>query len=273
MSPVLEARDLCKSYALPRGTLLERQRRLQAVKNVSLRVEAGETLGIVGESGSGKSTLARLLMALEKPDSGQLLWQGEDLTALTAAELRARRHGIQMVFQDPYGSLDPRMRILDTVAEPLDMTEPGLSREDRRARVADILERVGLNPEVLARYPHQFSGGQRQRIAIARALITRPRILVADEPASALDVSIQAQILNLLADLKLEFGLAMVFISHDLGIVRYLSDRMMVMQHGVVVEEGETERVFTAPSHDYTRALIAAMPRLFEEEDHGAQRL
>jgi ABC-type glutathione transport system ATPase component len=219
----------------------------------------------VGESGSGKSTLARLLMALERPDSGRLFWQGEEITALSAAELRARRHGIQMVFQDPYGSLDPRMRILDTVAEPLDVAEPGLPREERHARVAEILERVGLNADMLVRYPHQFSGGQRQRIAIARALITRPRILVADEPASALDVSIQAQILNLLGDLKLEFGLAMVFISHDLGIVRYLADRMMVMQHGLVVEEGETERIFTVPEHPYTRALIAAMPKLATE--------
>ncbi len=265
MNAVLEAQNLCKSYPLPRGSWFERRRRLEAVKDVSLHVAPGETLGIVGESGSGKSTLARLLMALEKPDSGALFWQGEDVTSLSATELRARRHGIQMVFQDPYGSLDPRMRILETVAEPLDVAEPGLSREERRARVADILERVGLNAGMITRYPHQFSGGQRQRIAIARALITRPRILVADEPASALDVSIQAQILNLLGDLKLEFGLAMVFISHDLGIVRYLSDRMMVMQHGAVVEEGETETVFTAPRHDYTRALIAAMPRLFAE--------
>ncbi|PPD16685.1 MAG: peptide ABC transporter ATP-binding protein [Methylobacterium sp.] len=262
MIPVLEARALEKSYILPRASWLERRARIEAVKDVSLAVAAGETLGIVGESGSGKSTVARLLMALEKPDSGAVLWQGEDVTALSPRQLRARRHGIQMVFQDPYGSLDPRMRILDTVAEPLDVAEPDLASAERRARVASMLERVGLNADVLTRYPHQFSGGQRQRIAIARALVTRPRILVADEPASALDVSIQAQILNLLSDLKAEFGLAMVFISHDLGIVRYLSDRMMVMQHGVVVEEGETERVFTAPAHPYTRALIAAMPKL-----------
>ncbi|MCA3599145.1 MAG: ABC transporter ATP-binding protein [Methylobacterium sp.] len=262
MNRMLEARNLHKSYILPRASWWERRVRIEAVRDVSLHVQAGETLGIVGESGSGKSTLARLLMALERPDSGRLFWQGEEITVLSAAELRARRHGIQMVFQDPYGSLDPRMRILDTVAEPLDVAEPGLAREQRHARVAEMLERVGLNADMLARYPHQFSGGQRQRIAIARALITRPRILVADEPASALDVSIQAQILNLLGDLKLEFGLAMVFISHDLGIVRYLADRMMVMRHGVVVEEGETERVFTAPEHPYTRALIAAMPKL-----------
>jgi ABC-type glutathione transport system ATPase component len=262
MSPVLEARNLRKSYPLPRESWFGPRARIEAVKNVSLAVSAGETLGIVGESGSGKSTLARLLMALEKPDSGEILWQGEAVTGLAPAELRARRRGIQMVFQDPYGSLDPRMFILDTVAEPLDVAEPALPRAERRARVVEMLERVGLDADIVSRYPHQFSGGQRQRIAIARALITRPRILVADEPASALDVSIQAQILNLLSDLKAEFGLAMVFISHDLGIVRYLSDRMMVMQNGAVVEEGETERLFTAPAHAYTRALIAAMPKL-----------
>ena len=236
--------------------------RLVAVNRISLQLARGETLGIVGESGSGKSTLARLLMALERPDSGALHWLGEDITGLSDADLRSRRRDVQMVFQDPYGSLNPRMRVLDSVAEPLDVAEPDLPAEARRQRVEDILRRVGLGVEAGERYPHQFSGGQRQRIAIARALVTGPKVLIADEPVSALDVSIQAQILNLLSDLRAEFDLAMIFISHDLGIVRYLADRVMVMHHGEVVEEGESEAVFSAPAHDYTRKLIAAMPTL-----------
>jgi peptide/nickel transport system ATP-binding protein len=262
MSARLEARALSRSYRLPRHGLFGARSVLKAVDDVSLTLQDGETLGIVGESGSGKSTLARMLMALERPDLGEVRWRDENITHLSASALRSRRHEIQMVFQDPYGSLDPRMRILDSVVEPLDVARPELSPQQRRDAVVDILERVGLTAEALSRYPHQFSGGQRQRIAIARALITRPRVLVADEPVSALDVSIQAQILNLLSDLRAEFGLAMIFISHDLGIVRYLADRVMVMHRGKVVEEGESEAVFTAPTHSYTRALIAAMPKL-----------
>jgi ABC-type glutathione transport system ATPase component len=262
MNAVLEARGLTRHYRLPRRGLFSSRPVLKAVEDVSLTLGEGETLGIVGESGSGKSTLARLLMALERPDSGELRWMGEAMIGLSESAIRARRHAIQMVFQDPYGSLDPRMRILDSVAEPLDVQSPGLAASARRERVVDVLQRVGLGPEALSRFPHQFSGGQRQRIAIARALITRPRILIADEPVSALDVSIQAQILNLLGDLRQEFGLSMVFISHDLGIVRYLADRVAVMHLGQVIEEGETEAIFTAPRQDYTRTLIAAMPRL-----------
>lgn len=262
MSALLEARALSRFYRLPRHGLFGVRPVLKAVDDVSLTLQDGETLGIVGESGSGKSTLARMLMALERPDLGEVHWRGENVTHLSARALRSRRHEVQMVFQDPYGSLDPRMRILDSVAEPLDVARPEMSRQQRRDAIVDILERVGLTAEALRRYPHQFSGGQRQRIAIARALITRPRVLVADEPVSALDVSIQAQILNLLSDLRAEFGLAMIFISHDLGIVRYLADRVMVMHRGKVVEEGESEAVFTAPRHSYTRALLAAMPKL-----------
>ncbi|MBN8532627.1 MAG: ATP-binding cassette domain-containing protein [Rhizobiales bacterium] len=261
---LLEALNLSRFYRLPRRGLFGARPVLKAVDNVSLTLRDGETLGIVGESGSGKSTLARMLMALEQPDRGEVSWMGENISRLSPLALRSRRHEIQMVFQDPYGSLDPRMRVLDSVAEPLDVARPDLSAELRRDAVLEILERVGLTAEALRRYPHQFSGGQRQRIAIARALITRPRILVADEPVSALDVSIQAQILNLLSDLRAEFGLALIFISHDLGIVRYLADRVMVMHHGKVVEEGESEAVFSAPAHDYTRALLAAMPKLDE---------
>ncbi|MGL5447993.1 MAG: ATP-binding cassette domain-containing protein [Rhabdaerophilum sp.] len=262
MSVLLEAQSISRFYHLPRRGLFGTRPVLKAVDQVSLVLKEGETLGIVGESGSGKSTLARMLMALEKPDLGDVSWMGENVDRLSKLGLRSRRHDIQMVFQDPYGSLDPRMRILDSVAEPLDVAHPEYSSAQRREAVAEILERVGLTSEALRRYPHQFSGGQRQRIAIARALITRPRILVADEPVSALDVSIQAQILNLLSDLRAELGLAMIFISHDLGIVRYLADRVMVMHRGRVVEEGESEAVFTAPRHNYTRALLAAMPKL-----------
>lgn len=262
MNPVLEARNISRFYPLPRRSLFGGRERLQAVQNVSLQVAPGEVLGIVGESGSGKSTLARLLMALEPSDTGDIRWLGQTMSALNQPQIAPHRRHIQMVFQDPFGSLDPRMRILDSVAEPLDVAEPQLHREERRARVLAMLDRVGLGEEALMRYPHQFSGGQRQRIAIARALITHPKIVIADEPVSALDVSIQAQILNLLVDLRAEFGLSLVFISHDLGIIRYLADRVMVMKNGVVVEEGNTEAVFAAPQHDYTRRLIAAMPVL-----------
>lgn len=262
MTWLLEARELTKTYQAPGRGLFAAASRVSAVDHVSLAVAAGEVLGIVGESGSGKSTLARLLMALEAPDSGELHWLGERITGMRAASLRPRRRRIQMIFQDPFASLDPRMRILDSVAEPLDVAEPALPVPERAARVARMLERVGLEAGAMTRLPHQFSGGQRQRIAIARALITAPKLVVADEPVSALDVSIQAQILNLLVDLKAELGLSLVFISHDLGIVRYLADRVMVMQQGLVVETGATATVFAAPQHEYTRRLLAAMPRL-----------
>ncbi|CAN1510581.1 AppF ABC-type oligopeptide transport system, ATPase component [Rhabdaerophilaceae bacterium] len=262
MATLLEGRELTRAYRLPRLSIFGPRPQMVAVNAISLKVTKGETLGIVGESGSGKSTLARLLMALERPDSGSLHWLDEDITGLADHDLRSRRRHVQMVFQDPFGSLNPRMRILQSIAEPLDVSEPELPADARRARVEEILRRVGLNADAIERYPHQFSGGQRQRIAIARALITGPKVLVADEPVSALDVSIQAQILNLLSDMRAEFDLSMVFISHDLGIVRYLADRVMVMHHGRVVEEGACEAVFSAPSHAYTRKLIAAMPTL-----------
>jgi ABC-type glutathione transport system ATPase component len=262
MSPLVAARGVSRVYRLPAEGLFSRRKTLVAVDDVSLAVAENEVLGIVGESGSGKSTLARLLTGLEKPDQGRLFWQGEDVSEASEAALRPKRRHVQMVFQDPFGSLDPRMRVLDSVAEPLDVAAPRLARDARRQRVAAMLARVGLSDDALTRYPHQFSGGQRQRIAIARALITHPKLVVADEPVSALDVSIQAQILNLLVDLRAEFGLSLVFVSHDLGIVRYLADRVLVMKSGRVVEEGETEAVFEAPRHNYTRRLIAAMPRL-----------
>jgi peptide/nickel transport system ATP-binding protein len=262
MSAILEGKNLTRRYRLPRRSLFGARGEITAVDDVSLVVQPGEVLGVVGESGSGKSTLARLCMALEKPDAGSVDWNGSTITELDNDALRSRRRDAQMVFQDPYGSLDPRMRVIDSIAEPLDVAEPGLAASEREGRVAAMLDRVGMPAEALQRYPHQFSGGPRQRIAIARALVTHPKLMVADEPVSALDVSIQAQILNLLMDLKAEFGLSILFISHDLGIVRYIADRVMVMHKGKVVEAGETEAVFAAPREDYTRKLIAAMPVL-----------
>lgn len=262
MNTIIEAIDLYRHYPLPREGLFSPRRTVAAVDGVSFRLEAGKTLGIVGESGSGKSTLARLLVALEAPHRGEVRFQGARISGLSEAALRPHRSNIQMVFQDPFSSLDPRMRIGESIGEPLDVAEPGLDAATRQRRIAMMLERVGLGEGALTRYPHQFSGGQRQRIAIARALITHPKLLIADEPVSALDVSVQAQILNLLLDLKLEFGLSLIFISHDLGVVRYLCDRVIVMQAGRVVEEGETEALFSRPAAPYTQTLIAAMPRL-----------
>jgi peptide/nickel transport system ATP-binding protein len=260
MSPLLEAVDLHQHYRLPRAGFLSPRPVLAAVNGVSLRLEAGETLGIVGESGSGKSTLARLLVGLETPLKGEVRFLGQRLSGLGDAALRPLRPQIQMIFQDPAGSLDPRLSIGESVGEPLGVAEPGLAPATRRARIVAMLARVGLGEAALTRYPHQFSGGQRQRIAIARALITHPRLLIADEPVSALDVSVQAQILNLLLEIRQEFGLALVIISHDLRVIRYLADRVMVMREGIIVEEGETEALFAAPAAAYTRQLIAAMP-------------
>ncbi len=262
MSVILEAIDLSRRYPLPSTGWLGPRRYVRALDGVSFALEEGKTLGIVGESGSGKSTLARLLVALETPDGGEVRLMGQPISRIREARLRPLRRHIQMVFQDPFGSLDPRMRIVDSVAEPLDLAEHDLRPDARQARVAAMLGRVGLGEGAMQRYPHQFSGGQRQRIAIARALITQPKLLIADEPVSALDVSVQAQILNLLHDIRLEFGLSLVFISHDLGIVRYLCDRVIVMQNGIIVEEGETEALFSNPRAPYTRRLIDAMPKL-----------
>ncbi len=254
--PLLDVQDLVKHYRLPRDSLLRPAPQVQALRGVSFQVQAGRSLGIVGESGSGKSTLARLVMALEAPTQGQVRLLGRDLNALSASELRAARRNFQMVFQDPYGSLDPRQRVGRIVAEPL----AGAMRADTRARVAASLDAVGLRASDADKYPHEFSGGQRQRIAIARALITRPKLIVADEPVSALDVSVQAQVLNLLADLQQEFGVTYLFISHDLAVVDHVCDEVAVMQDGRIVEHGPTEQVLQNPAHPYTRALLAAIP-------------
>ena len=255
-APLLEVRDLVKRYRLPRERLLRPAPVIEALRGVSFAVHAGRSLGIVGESGSGKSTLARLVMALETPTEGSVLMAGRDLNALSPASLIAARRDFQMVFQDPYGSLDPRQRVGRIVAEPL----IGAAPDEAHARVAEALNAVGLRDTDADKYPHEFSGGQRQRIAIARALITRPKLIVADEPVSALDVSVQAQVLNLLADLQAEFGVTYLFVSHDLAVIDHVCDEVAVMQAGRIVEYGLTEQVLQQPSHPYTRTLLAAIP-------------
>ncbi|MCF8210349.1 MAG: ATP-binding cassette domain-containing protein [Rhodoferax sp.] len=257
--PLLEARHVFKTYRLPRPSLFRRPGELQAVCDVSFCLYPGKNLGIVGESGSGKSTLARLAMALDHPSSGQILFRGQDLHALSPTALRKARQGFQMVFQDPFGSLDPRQTVLRIVTEPLEV-DPKVSRPERAERAAEALAEVGLRATDLQKYPHEFSGGQRQRIAIARALITRPALIVADEPVSALDVSVQAQVLNLMQDLQERYGLSYLFISHDLAVVDLIADEVIVMQTGKVVEQGPAKTIFSAPKHSYTQTLLAAVP-------------
>ncbi|MBX6366842.1 MAG: ATP-binding cassette domain-containing protein [Rhodospirillales bacterium] len=256
--PLVEAEGLVKRYRLPRSAPWRPAPAIEAVAGVSFRIRRGRSLGIVGESGCGKSTLARLVMALERPDEGRIALLGADLAALSPRELRAHRRHLQMVFQDPYGSLDPRHKVGRIVAEPLRLE----GAADRRARVAEALEAVGLKPADAAKYPHEFSGGQRQRIAIARALITRPALIVADEPVSALDVSVQAQVLNLMRALEAEQGVTYLFISHDLAVVQYVTAEVAVMYRGRIVESGPTAEVFAAPLHPYTSALKDAVPGL-----------
>jgi peptide/nickel transport system ATP-binding protein len=253
---LLEVRDLAKHYKLPRERLLRPAPVVEALRGVSFTLRAGHSLGIVGESGSGKSTLARLVMALEAPSAGSVQLLGRDLHALSPTELRDARRDFQMVFQDPYGSLDPRQRVARIVAEPL----TDIDAAQARRRVGEALDAVGLRASDAAKYPHEFSGGQRQRIAIARALITRPRLIVADEPVSALDVSVQAQVLNLLAQLQQQFGVTYLFISHDLAVIDHVCDEVAVMRAGRIVEHGATAQVLQQPAHEYTRALLAAIP-------------
>jgi peptide/nickel transport system ATP-binding protein len=260
-APLLEVKDLAQRYTLPRENLFRPPGQVHALNGVSVQVKAGESLGVVGESGSGKSTLARLVMALERPTSGSVSLLGRDLNAMVPDELRRARRDFQMVFQDPYGSLDPRQTVARIVAEPLTV----LSRVDRgemRERVATVLRQVGLRDADMEKYPHEFSGGQRQRIAIARALITQPKLIVADEPVSALDVSVQAQVLNLMEDLQEQFGLSYILISHDLAVVDYLCDEIAVMYLGRIVEQGRPEDLFAHCGHPYTRALLEAVPRV-----------
>ncbi|BDI07118.1 ATP-binding cassette domain-containing protein [Sphaerotilus microaerophilus] len=258
---LLEVRDLAKRYRLPRERLFGPAPHLQALDGVSFTLARGRSLGVVGESGCGKSTLARLVMALESPSAGSVQLLGQDLHRLGAAELRAARAQFQMVFQDPYGSLDPRLTVERTVGEPLEM-QPQLSPAERRRRIGESLDAVGLRAADGSKYPHEFSGGQRQRIAIARALVTRPALIVADEPVSALDVSVQAQVLNLMQDLQDQFGLSYLFISHDLAVVDLVCDEVIVLQAGRIVERGDPDTLFRSPQHPYTQRLIDAVPKV-----------
>lgn len=261
-TPLIEARDVRVTFHIKREGDMPwtRPRALQAVAGVNFTVNPGETLGIVGESGSGKSTLARALIQMV-PATGKVIWQGKtDLLSLTPHEMLAYRRDIQMVFQDPLASLNPRMTVGQIVAEPLQTHFPQLTKAEVKARVQQMMERVGLLPNQINRYPHEFSGGQCQRIGIARALIVEPKLLICDEPVSALDVSIQAQVINLLARLQRELGIAMIFIAHDLSVVKHVSNRVMVMYLGRVMEDAEKRDLFAAPQHPYTQALLSAVP-------------
>jgi oligopeptide transport system ATP-binding protein len=258
---VIEARDVRKLFPLSRGIVFKRTfGYVKAVDGVSFDLRRGETLGIVGESGCGKSTLGRLLMGLETATEGSIKLLGEEVTDLDGGGLRRMRRNIQMVLQDPYSSLDPRMTVGDIVGEPFAIHRDVVPRKDRRKAVQDLLDVVGLNPDHINRYPHQFSGGQRQRIGIARALTLKPEVIVCDEPVSALDVSVQAQVVNLFERLQAEFGLSYVFIAHDLSVVRHIADRVGVMYLGKVVELGDENQIYEHPTHPYTQALLSAVP-------------
>ena len=275
MTPLLEAVALSKVFSFG-STFSGGRRALHAVDDVSLRVERGETLGLVGESGCGKSTLGRLLLRLIEPTSGAIRFDGDDITRRSQRSLRKLRPRMQMVFQDPYGSLNPRRRIGDLIAEPMRVHPEAASSPKNEAgiatRLAELVDLVGLKREHLQRYPHEFSGGQRQRIGIARALALDPALIVADEPVSALDVSVQAQVVNLLMDLQERLGLTYIFIAHDLSVVRQIATRTAVMYLGSIVESGPTAEIFRAPAHHYTAALLAAVPRLSSAHTTGGQR-
>ncbi|MEX0921986.1 MAG: dipeptide ABC transporter ATP-binding protein [Rhodovibrionaceae bacterium] len=258
-APLLEVRNLVKHFRVGRKLLRRNQQTVQAVDGVSFDIAPGETLGLVGESGCGKSTVGRLVVRLVEATAGSIRFNGRDFLALEKAELREQRRQCQFIFQDPYGSLDPRMTIRDIVGEPI-LIEGKLSRTERNARILELLERVGLDRQVAERYPHEFSGGQRQRIGIARALALNPRFIVCDEPVSALDVSIQAQVVNLMRRLQKEFGLSYLFISHDLSVVRHISDRVAVMYLGKLVEVTTKAELYKNPQHPYTQALLSAVP-------------
>jgi oligopeptide transport system ATP-binding protein len=258
--PLLSARELYTSFPIRSALLRRKVGAVQAVSGVSFDLPSGRTLGLVGESGSGKTTLARTVIGLQQPESGQVLFDGQDLLTMSKPDLRQARRQIQMIFQDPQASLNPRLTIEQIISEAW-LVNPGVVPRNRwAAEVKDLLARVGLNPDHADRYPHQFSGGQRQRVGIARALALRPRLVICDEAVSALDVSVQAQVLNLLVDLQAELGLSFLFIAHDLSVVRHISDEVAVMYLGKVVETGTTEQVFTHPVHPYTQALLSAVP-------------
>ncbi len=259
---LVEVRGLCKWYPLPRRNPLRPREQLRALDGVSFDIRRGEVLGLVGESGSGKTTVGRTLMRLTEPTHGTIRFRGQDITRLPRRELRPVRRHMQLVFQDPYGSLNPRMTVERILSTPLLVHEPALSRQQRRVRIEAALDLVGLFPAVADRYPHEFSGGQRQRIGIARALMAGPELLVADEPVSALDVSVQAQVVNLLLDLRGRLGLTILFVAHDLAVVGTISDRVAVMYLGRIVELADTAALFTGPRHPYTEALFSAVPSI-----------
>ncbi len=269
--PLLQVQDLKVHFAEGSRLLGKPRQLLKAVDGVSCGIEAGETLGLVGESGGGKSTLGLAILRLVQPISGRVWFRGEDLLKLSPRELRVRRRGIQMIFQDPYSSLNPRMTVESIVGEPLDIHRLARSREARAARVAELLQAVGLDPADAHRYPHEFSGGQRQRIGIARALAVEPELVICDEPVSALDVSVQAQILNLLGQIQEQRRIAYLFIAHDLAVVEHMSRRVMVMYLGKIVEQADARVLLSAPRHPYTRALISAVPDI--EPDSSRRRI
>ena len=270
MSVLLEVRNLCKSFRVGGGLFARGGARVRAVEDVSFTIDRGRTLGLVGESGCGKSTLGRAVLRLHEPSSGTVLLDGEDITALAPGELLRRRADMQIIFQDPYASLSPRRTVGQTLLEPLEVHGVG-DKHSRSRRVDELLDIVGLRSNVRDRYPHEFSGGQRQRIGIARALALQPRLIVADEPVSALDVSVQSQVLNLIADLQNEFGIAFLFISHDLAVVQHVSHDIGVMYAGRLVEVAPAEALYAEPRHPYTEALISAVP--IPDPTRRAQRI
>ncbi len=258
--PLLEVKNLRTWFPVRTGVLRRHTDDVKAVDDVSFTVEAGTTVGLVGESGSGKSTIGKTILKLVPATSGQILFHGRDVLPLSETEFRPLRREIQMIFQDPFGSLNPRHTIRQIVGEALEIHFPQMSSADRRDRVAELMRQVGLKPEMMERYPHEFSGGQRQRIGIARALAVKPKFIVCDEPVSALDVSVQAQIVNLLQDLQAELGLTYLFIAHDLAVVEHVSDHVLVMYRGKIVESAPAEAIYENPQHDYTKKLLAAVP-------------
>ena len=273
-APILTVRDLRVHFPMPKKSILARDRDvLKAVDGISFDLRPGETLGVVGESGCGKSTLGRAILQLIPASGGQVVWQGEDLTGLSGRAMRDRRRDMQIIFQDPLASLDPRMTVGDIIGQPLRTFAPDLSRQARRERVPEAMGVVGLLPEMVNRYPHEFSGGQAQRIGIARAMILRPKLVICDEPVSALDVSIQSQIINLLMRIQREFGLSLIFISHDLSVVRHISHRILVLYLGRLVEFADRDALYASPRHPYTRALISAVPLPDPDAERNKQRI